>query len=134
MKRLFHHGGTEDTELFDFDPFLRDSVVILLCLSMICSAAIAADKNIVLIAGKQSHGPGDHEFRAGSLLLKKCLDQVPGVSSTVYSNGWPHVENVFDNADAILIYADGGGGHPAIQGERVKIIDGLAKKGVGIGC
>jgi hypothetical protein len=94
----------------------------------------AADKKIVLLAGKQSHGPGDHEFRAGSLLLKKCLDQVPGISTVVHSNGWPAEASAFDGAAAVLIYADGGGGHPAIQGERMKLIDGLAKKGVGIGC
>jgi hypothetical protein len=99
-----------------------------------CCVSQAAEKRIVLIAGKQSHGPGDHEFRAGSLLLNKCLNQVPDVSSVVYSNGWPNVENAFDKADAVLIYADGGGGHPAIQGERMKIIDGLVKKGVGLGC
>jgi trehalose utilization protein len=32
-----------------------------------------------------------------------------------------------------LIYADGGRGNPAIQGERMKIIDALSKKGVGLG-
>jgi len=94
----------------------------------------AADKKILLIAGKPSHGPGDHEFRAGCLLLKKCLDQVPGVTSQVYSNGWPASDQVFDGADAVLIYADGGAGHPAIQGDRIKLVDQLAKKSVGIGC
>jgi hypothetical protein len=94
----------------------------------------AADKKIVLIAGKQSHGPGEHEFRAGSLLLKKCLDRVPGISVVVHSNGWPAEASAFEGAAAVLIYADGGAGHPAIQGERMKFIDLLAKKGVGIGC
>ena len=32
----------------------------------------AADKSIVLIAGTPSHAPGDHEFRAGSILLAGC--------------------------------------------------------------
>lgn len=94
----------------------------------------AADKKIVLIAGKQSHGPGDHEFRAGSLLLQKCLREVAGVTSVVHSNGWPGEASAFDGAAAVLFYADGGGGHPAIQPDRLKIIDALAKKGVGIGC
>ena len=96
--------------------------------------AHGAEKKILLIAGKQSHGPGDHEFRAGCLLLKKCLDQAPGVVSEVYSNGWPTDPKAFDGADAILIYADGGGGHPALQMERLKFIDGLANKGMGIAC
>lgn len=95
---------------------------------------LGAPKNIVLIAGKQSHGPGDHEFRAGCLLLEKCLDAVPGVSAVVYSNGWPHVESALEKADAVLIYADGGSGHPAILPERMKIIDDLAAKGVGFAC
>ena len=38
-----------------------------------------------------------------------------------------------DTADAVLIYADGGKGHPAIQGDRMKVIDALAAKGVGLG-
>ena len=36
-----------------------------------------ADKRIVLLAGRPSHAPGDHEFRAGSLLLKKALTGFP---------------------------------------------------------
>jgi hypothetical protein len=35
-----------------------------------------ADKRIVLIAGKPSHPPGMHEFRAGSMLLQKALSGV----------------------------------------------------------
>src|ERR1041384_8058562 len=74
-----------------------------------------------------------HEFRAGSLLLKKCLDGVPGVAVTVYSNGWPNVENAFDGADAVVIYADGGAANPAIQADHKQVLNALAQKGVGIG-
>jgi uncharacterized protein (TIGR03067 family) len=94
----------------------------------------AATKRILLIAGKQSHGPGDHEFRAGCLLLKKCLDPIEGIQVEVYTNGWPSSDSVFEGASAVIVYADGGGGHPAIQGDRIKIMDNLAAKGVGIGC
>ena len=72
-----------------------------------------ADKKIVLVAGKPSHPAGMHEFRAGCLLLQKCLANTPGVSVSVFSNGWPNVANTFDGADAVVIYADGGAGHPA---------------------
>src|SRR5215212_8894251 len=92
-----------------------------LCLAVLPIWVGAADKKIVLIAGKPSHGPGDHEFRAGSLLLKKCLDGVPGISSVVYSNGWPNVEHAFGRADAVLIYADGGPNHPALQGDHMQV-------------
>jgi len=112
---------------------MRTSLWIGLVLSLAVSA-FAEDKRILLIAGRPSHGPGDHEFRAGCLLLQKCLQGYPGVVTEVYSNGWPSSDSVFEGAAAVLIYADGGGGHPAIQQQRVKLLDGLAAKGVGIGC
>ncbi len=109
---------------------------LLALLAVLASAftILAADKKIVLVAGGRSHGPGEHEFRAGCLLLKGCLDKLPGLSSDVYSNGWPKDAAAFDGADAIIIYSDGGDGHPAIQGDRLKMLDELMKKGVGLGC
>ena len=97
-------------------------------------SASAADKKIIFVAGKPSHGPGEHEHRAGCLLLKKCLDQTPGFISEVYSNGWPTDNKVFEGADAIVIYSDGGGGHPAVQDDHLKVLGELMKKGVGLGC
>src|SRR5262249_38297575 len=97
------------------------------------SASFGADKTIVLIAGKPSHPPGMHEFRAGCLLLQKCLAEVPGLVTRVYSNGWPGEANALVDADAVVIYADGGAGHPAIQGDHRQILGALAGKGVGLG-
>src|SRR6266498_1526361 len=48
-----------------------------------------ANKRIVLIAGKPSHPPGMHEFRAGTMLMQKALSGVPGLTVDVYTNGWP---------------------------------------------
>lgn len=112
---------------------LMKTLFTLSFLLLITFGAAAADKKVVLVAGKPSHPPGMHEFRAGCLLLQQCLADVKGVSVSVYSNGWPHVENPFEGADAVVIYADGGGGHPAIQRDHKEILDGLAKKGVGLG-
>jgi type 1 glutamine amidotransferase len=91
-------------------------------------------KKIALVAGKPSHGPGAHEFNAGVLLLKKCLDQVPGIQATAYHNGWPTTPGAFDNADSILFYMDGGDNHPIIQADHLKIVGDLMKKGVGLAC
>jgi type 1 glutamine amidotransferase len=107
--------------------------LLLLALGLASLTALAADKKLVLVAGSRSHGPGDHEFRAGCLLLQQCLSTVPGLSTVVVSNGWPADVKVFDNADAILVYADGGDGHPFIKPDRLKIIGELMKKGVGLG-
>ncbi len=110
---------------------------VLLAATLLISGlggGFAADKKILLVAGRPSHGPGDHEFRAGSLLLQKCLNNLNGIKAEMHDFGWPKDDSAFDGADAVLIYADGGGGHPAIQKNRAKLIDGLAKHGVGIGC
>lgn len=106
------------------------TTVLALLVSLLANAA---DKKIVLIAGKPSHPPGMHEFRAGSLLLQKCLADVPGVQVNVYTNGWPASDTAFEGANAVIIYADGGGGHPAIQGEHLKTLQGLIDQGVGFG-
>ena len=109
------------------------------CIALITLAtaltASAGDKKIVFLAGPPSHGPGDHEHRAGCLLLASCLDKVPGVTSEVCSNGWPqHPEAAFAGAAALVIYSDGGEGHPFLQGDRLKTVGGLMKQGVGLVC
>lgn len=93
----------------------------------------AADKRILLIAGGASHGSGDHEHKAGCLLFQKCLANVPGVKVDV-SVGWPKEASAFDGVDAIVIYSDGGGGHPGIQGDRLKQLEAAINKGAGFGC
>jgi type 1 glutamine amidotransferase len=124
--------------------FLRRAVgfAVLAAAIAVSIPVRSADKRIVLIAGRPSHPPGMHEFRAGAMLLQKALASVPGVSVQVYDLGWPAKETdgarvddsaALDNADAILIFADGGKGNPAIQGDRMKVIDALAARGVGLG-
>ncbi len=101
-----------------------------------------ANKRIALIAGKPSHPPGMHEFHAGTMLMQKALSGVPGLTVDVYTNGWPSktvdgatVDDsaALNGADAVLIYADGGAGHPAIQRDHMQVLDQLAAKGVGLG-
>jgi type 1 glutamine amidotransferase len=93
----------------------------------------AADKKILLVAGKPSHGPGEHEFNAGCMLLAKCLNQNPGINATVARGGWPADEAAFDGVDAVFFYMDGGPGHPVARPEHIKKVRELAAKGVGIG-
>ncbi len=98
--------------------------------------ATAAEKTrkLVIIAGKPSHPPLMHEFRAGSLLLQKCLQGFPGLTVEVHTNGWVSDEKTFDTADAIFIYADGGGGHPAVVGDHLETLRKHIARGVGFGC
>lgn len=106
-------------------------MVLLLAAAVL--PAMGAGKKLVLIAGKPSHPPGMHEFRAGCLLLQKSMAAIKGFEVVVHTNGWPASEAAFDGADAVVIYSDGGGGHPAIQGERLKFLDRLIRNGIGFG-
>lgn len=105
---------------------------LLSLLAFVAWSADAADRKLVMIAGTPSHGPLAHEFNAGVQLLAKCLKETPGLEVVVNLNGWPKDESIFNGADAVFIYSDGGGGHPAIQGNRLQTLDGLMKKGVGL--
>src|ERR1700749_3823732 len=101
---------------------MKKTILSLAILSLAFGLS-AADKKIVFVAGPPSHGPGEHEHRAGCLLLKSCLDAVPGVSSTVYSNGWPaNADEAFAGADSIVVYSDGGPGHPLLKDSRLQTI------------
>ena len=112
----------------------------LLALVAVLSASLltAADppKRLVIVAGKQSHPPRMHEFNAGSQLLAKCLKDSPLVTVEVVKNGWPEDEAIFDKADGIVFYMDGGGGHELVRenGRRMKLAEEWTKQGVGIGC
>jgi arylsulfatase A-like enzyme len=90
-------------------------------------------KKIVFIAGKPSHGYGAHEHRAGCLLLAKALNEnVPSVHADVVTNGWPRDPHILDDADCIVIYADGGAGHPLVA--HLDEFDRLMKQGIGLVC
>lgn len=112
-------------------------LLVLTCL-IAGAGPLCADgpKNLVIVAGKPSHPPRMHEFNAGSKLLAKCLENCPLVKTTVVTGGWPEDESVFDSADAIVFYMDGGGGHELVKqnGRRLKLAEEWVKKGVGIGC
>lgn len=91
-------------------------------------------KKIVLVAGHPSHGKGAHEFNAGVTLLRHCLDKCSEVLAAEYHNGWPADPTAFDNADAVLLYMDGGGGHPLIKDEHLRRMGELMRQGVGLAC
>jgi type 1 glutamine amidotransferase len=101
----------------------------------ICWAALAAPPaKIVIVAGKPSHGAGEHEFNAGSMLLAKCLRQNPGVDAIVVKGGWPADDSFFEGASSIVLYMDGGENHPLLADDRLAALGKLMKKGVGLAC
>jgi hypothetical protein len=98
------------------------------------AAASAADKKVLLIAGPPSHGPGQHEHNAGVLLLQQCLAGVPGLKTAVALNGWPaDTATAFAGVDAVIIFADGGPRHIALQEDRLAALDRVLAHGAGLG-
>jgi type 1 glutamine amidotransferase len=115
---------------------LASLVAITATLTLTTGTSTAEDSaanKIVFVAGKPSHGPGQHEHRAGCMLLADQLNKsgLP-VDAVVTTNGWPEDESIFDGAAAIVIYADGGPRHPAMK--HLDTLKSLAANGVGIGC
>lgn len=96
-------------------------------------AEAAGTKRIALVAGLKSHGYGAHEFNAGVLLLQKLLKESrPDVETFVHLDGWPKDSAAFDGASAIMVFCNGGGGHLFMP--RLKEVDALVKKGIGVSC
>ena len=89
---------------------------------------------LVLIAGRPSHPPGAHEHRAGMLLLRQCLDSVPGLEVEVHDGGWVSADDAFDGASAVAIFADGGARHPLLVDDHLATIRNLVEeRGIGLG-
>ena len=88
-------------------------------------------KKVVFVAGRASHEYGGHEHNAGSMLLARLLhENHKDINAVVHKNGWPTDPTAFDGADAIVIFSNGGMGHPAINhlDQLGKIMD----RGVGL--
>jgi hypothetical protein len=94
---------------------------------------LTSTRQIILIAGTKSHGYGAHEHKAGCMLLADALNNsgLP-VAATVVTVGWPKDESVFDDADSVVIYCDGGDRHPF--NSKIKELNILSQRGVGIAC
>ncbi len=86
-------------------------------------------KTILFLAGKPSHTNGLHEFRAGSILLAKALNEsgLP-IEAKVHYYGWPEDESIFDGVDACIVYADRGGAFE----DKYAFLDKKVKEGMGI--
>ncbi len=112
--------------------------LLLTALAFTAASALAADaakKNILLLAGRPSHGPGEHEHNAGVLLLKKCLDEsgLPVSATAHLSAEWPSPGELA-KADTIVFYSDGGGGHFLLSDDHLAQVEKEMKRGAGFVC
>ena len=92
-----------------------------------------APKKIVFVAGGRSHDFGSHEHYAGCRILADTVKKtVPAAQVEVLRNGWPADDSALDTADAIVIYSDGGGGHPSLA--HLDRINKQMDRGAGLVC
>ena len=98
-------------------------------------SADAGKKHVLLLAGRRSHGFGAHDHTAGCALLAKLLNDsglpITAEMHSLEQDGWPTPEKLAA-ADSIVIYADGGGGHPF--NSHIDELKKLTDKGTGIVC
>lgn len=87
---------------------------------------------LVLVAGRPSHAPGFHEFRAGARLLARCLEGVPDLEVQVEEEGRMPGMSPADVA-AVVVFSDGGPSHPLLEGDRLSKLGALAGAGGGVG-
>lgn len=93
----------------------------------------AKKTKIVFVAGRASHGRGQHEHKAGSMLLARLLNEnMPNVNAIVTTGGWPQANDIFAGAAVVVVYCDGGGRH--VLNRNLKFMDGLSAEGVGLVC
>jgi putative membrane-bound dehydrogenase-like protein len=108
-------------------------VCSITCLFSLSLTAIGQDRRIVFLAGRPSHGYGSHEHLAGSRIIADAIQKsAPGIKCEVYAGGWPEDDSVLDGADAIVMYADGGGGHPALA--HLDVLGKHMARGAGFAC
>ena len=87
---------------------------------------------IVLVAGRLSHGPGEHEFFARlRAVLMKLLKETPGVFPVMARDGWPKNAKTFENAKSVVFFMDGGDGHPILAKNHMEDVQKLMDSGVG---
>ncbi len=93
----------------------------------------AGVKKVVFIGGVKSHGYGSHEHTAGIKLLMDALNRnFPQIHSVAYFDGHPDDPTALDNADAVVLYSNGGLGHPWLKALRE--VDRPAARKAGIGA
>ncbi|MDZ8117939.1 ankyrin repeat domain-containing protein [Pontiella agarivorans] len=97
----------------------------ILMAGMVLAGAVVAgsQKQVLLVAGKSSHGQGEHEYPAGADLLAKALnDSGLPIRASVCAEKWPAAGQL-DAADSLVLYCDGNDDHLAIghEGDLLKV-------------
>src|SRR5688572_21243117 len=94
---------------------------------------------VAFIAGRKSHGPGEHDYKkALELLARQLQRKVEFVDTKVHYDGWPTEQETLADADTIVLYCDGSDrdiqAYPLLLGERLRFLGQQMKRGAGLVC
>jgi type 1 glutamine amidotransferase len=94
---------------------------------------------VAFIAGRKSHGPGEHEYKKALELLARELEhRLEFVDTKVHYDGWPTDQESLHDADTIVLYCDGSDhqlqDYPLLLGNRLKFLGEQMKRGAGLVC
>ncbi|MFK7739985.1 MAG: family 16 glycoside hydrolase [Planctomycetota bacterium] len=89
-------------------------------------------RRVVFLAGAQSHGYGAHEHRAGCKLLAKALAASDLALDVEVHDLWPADPSALRDADAIVVFADGGGRHPMLR--HLDEVEAEMQRGASLVC
>ena len=117
--RMPDYGGSAPPE-----PRSRKEVAAVLAGKSPVSAA-SRPLQLVLIASKKDHGPGEHDYPAWQKVWAKLLLMTDGVTVQT-AQDWPSTEQ-FKSADVLIFYQQG-----KWTQERAKEIDAFLSRGGGL--
>ena len=108
-------------------PAILISAIIIVAQG--CDTDVAEERHVLFIAGAPSHGFGNHEHYGGSVLLAGTLEEAEAGIRTTVVNGWPDDETIFDDVHSVVIYSNGGPGHPIM--DHLDYFQNVMDRGVG---
>lgn len=101
--------------------------------------ALPLSKKIVLIGGKKSHGPGEHDFPNAIPLIQSFLKSAlpfKGADVVAFPTGWPADPAVLESASTVVLYFDGvqEDPPPLLNPARLAQLKRLMEAGTGLVC
>ncbi|MDE0863099.1 MAG: ThuA domain-containing protein [Rubripirellula sp.] len=111
---------------------LRAFLVVVLVAGSVGVVNADEKAKVVFISGTPSHGRMHHEHRAGNMILAKALNDsgLEVEAELVPHYGYPKDTSILDDADTIVIFCTGHGGH--VLKPNLDEFDALMKKGTGV--
>lgn len=111
----------------------RTLLQVLVCTLCLINTGAAQDKaKIVLISGSPSHGPMEHEHRAGNMILAEALNRsgLDVEAKLVPHPGYPDDPTILQDAATVVIFCTGHAGH--VLNPHLDEFDQLMKMGTGV--